>query len=96
MKGATWYQIGSNIFQLELQIKGGVSLKFDGFNKSDYESLKKFFETLQIDLKTEKLATKGYNWGEVKFRGFFFFFQKKHIERNFFLKKQRNYFMFYG
>jgi hypothetical protein len=31
--GATWTRLGARIFQLELSMKGGASIKFDGFRE---------------------------------------------------------------
>lgn len=55
---------------LELKVKGGSTVKFDGFLKGDFETLKKLMtEAFKIEVQTEQLATRGWNWGNVEFLG---------------------------
>eukprot|EP01121_Diplochlamys_sp_Union-15-3_P012086 TRINITY_DN3578_c0_g1_i2.p1 TRINITY_DN3578_c0_g1~~TRINITY_DN3578_c0_g1_i2.p1 ORF type:complete len:379 (+),score=64.77 TRINITY_DN3578_c0_g1_i2:146-1282(+) len=44
--------------------------KFNGFRPTDFEQLKNFFLTnFKTQLKIEDLASQGWNWGKVSFKG---------------------------
>lgn len=66
---SVWLRI-ARIYQLRIDLKGGVTHKFDGFNESDYTKLKEFLQkNYNVELKTENLSLKGWNWGSVDVKG---------------------------
>eukprot|EP01119_Soliformovum_irregulare_P009618 TRINITY_DN230_c0_g3_i1.p1 TRINITY_DN230_c0_g3~~TRINITY_DN230_c0_g3_i1.p1 ORF type:complete len:617 (-),score=253.70 TRINITY_DN230_c0_g3_i1:128-1978(-) len=67
---AIWIPLSSNRNRLELQLKGGASMKFDGFKNNDAERLRQSLkENFEVDLTPIKIATTGVNHGEVVFDG---------------------------
>lgn len=66
---STWIRL-ARIFQLRLDVKGGSMFKFDGFNEADFTRLKDFLkDNYSIELKTETLSLKGWNWGDCDVQG---------------------------
>ncbi|KAF2072011.1 hypothetical protein CYY_006674 [Polysphondylium violaceum] len=67
---AKWIRITPKIFQLKLSLKGGNSIKFDGFREQDSEVVRKYLkENIGIELENAELSTKGSNWGIVNVNG---------------------------
>jgi len=63
---AQWIRI-SEVFELRLKTRGGDIHRLVGFKEQDENFLKQFFkENFNVDLTTDKLCTKGWNWGEFK------------------------------
>lgn len=53
-------------WQVRVAIRGGASIRFDGFKDSDYSGLATFFPaTLGLPLTRAKQAVRGWSWGEV-------------------------------
>ncbi|EGC33185.1 hypothetical protein DICPUDRAFT_95110 [Dictyostelium purpureum] len=70
IRKANWIRVTPRVFQLNILIKGGANIKFDGFREQDYESIRKFvLENYSQTLEQLELSTKGCNWGEVKVNG---------------------------
>ncbi|KAN0023828.1 hypothetical protein ACTFIV_008215 [Dictyostelium citrinum] len=71
IKKANWTRVTPRIFQLILSIKGGATVKFDGFKEQDYEVVRKFLaDQYNVSpLDVVELSSKGCNWGEVKVNG---------------------------
>lgn len=69
VEAGRWMHVARG-FELQLQLKSGSTLSFDGFPKSQCESLRTFLKNhCDIVLREEVPAVKGWNWGEVAFAG---------------------------
>ncbi|EGG19873.1 structure-specific recognition protein 1 [Cavenderia fasciculata] len=70
IEAAGWTRMTPKIYQLNLKMKGGASVKFDGFREPDNETLKQFFkENYDIELDNIELSTRGVNFSMVKVNG---------------------------
>lgn len=57
---------GGRGYQLKLTLKGGSTLRFEGFRSSDYPDIKAFIaETFAKDLPKVAQAVRGWSWGEL-------------------------------
>jgi len=57
---------GCRGWQVRVAIRGGASVRFDGFKDSDFSGLATFFPaTLGLSLSRAKQAVRGWSWGEV-------------------------------
>ncbi|GAM21937.1 hypothetical protein SAMD00019534_051120 [Acytostelium subglobosum LB1] len=73
---ASWIRLTPKLYQLNLAMKGGSIVKFDGFREQDHEFLKKFLsESYHVDLVTAELSTKGSNFGVASIAGSMVTFQ---------------------
>jgi len=69
VRSATWLPIG-RYFQLKLGVKGGSTIKFDGFRQQDFEFLEKFIkENYKVTVKRENTTLRGWNWGQAEIVG---------------------------
>ncbi|EFA86245.1 structure-specific recognition protein 1 [Heterostelium album PN500] len=67
IQNASWIRVTPKLYQLNLAVKGGTQVKFDGFREQDYDFLKKFIsENYKIELAVKELSTKGSNFGIAK------------------------------
>ncbi|KAG0255512.1 FACT complex subunit [Mortierella polycephala] len=67
LKRTTWLRAARN-FQLRIQLRDGRIVKFDGFQREDYEKLKDIIKTnYGLQLETKEMSVKGWNWGETDF-----------------------------
>jgi len=75
IESASWIKILRSMWELEIILKNGSVIKFDGFREQDFEALQKILKmNFDLDLKLIELATKGINWGESHFQGNSMFF----------------------
>ncbi|GJJ73220.1 structure-specific recognition protein 1 [Entomortierella parvispora] len=62
-----WIRASRN-FQLRLQLRDNTIVKFDGFQRDDYDKLKEIIKTnYGLTLETKELSVKGWNWGKTDF-----------------------------
>ncbi|KAG0292965.1 FACT complex subunit [Dissophora globulifera] len=67
LKRTTWLRAARN-FQLRIQLRDGRIVKFDGFQRDDFEKLKDIIKAnYGLQLETKELSVKGWNWGETDF-----------------------------
>ncbi|KAG0206332.1 FACT complex subunit [Mortierella sp. GBA30] len=67
LKRTTWLRAARN-FQLRIQLRDGRIVKFDGFQRDDYEKLKDIIKAnYGLQLETKEMSVKGWNWGETDF-----------------------------
>ncbi|KAG0255749.1 FACT complex subunit [Linnemannia exigua] len=67
LKRTTWLRAARN-FQLRIQLRDGRIVKFDGFQRDDFEKLKDIIKTnYGLQLETKEMSVKGWNWGETDF-----------------------------
>ncbi len=67
---ATWVQVAVGM-QVRLQTRVGDTVVFEGFKKSDQDSLGAFFASHEYHAKVEsrELSVSGFNWGTFAFEG---------------------------
>jgi structure-specific recognition protein 1 len=54
--------------QIRVRLKGGSSLRFEGFRESDHAALEEFFKTaLGQNLERSNQALRGWSWGQIDF-----------------------------
>ena len=69
MLAARWMRVARG-YELRITQKSGVYARFDGFRRSDKQSLHDFFvDELKMPLTTVEIAVNGLNWGDVVFAG---------------------------
>lgn len=58
--------VGGRGMQVKVSMKGGTTLRLEGFRNSDYDDLKNFIvETYGKELVTVKQSCRGWSWGEL-------------------------------
>ena len=67
---ASWTPIGRNC-HLRLFCKSGERPHFDGFRRSDVDTLTTFFESKDIDFEKEAVESGGGNYGTLDFEGMY-------------------------
>ncbi|EER07769.1 structure-specific recognition protein, putative [Perkinsus marinus ATCC 50983] len=64
-----WYKVSKECL-LKIVMKNGDIYKYDGFQDSNYETVKAFFKKhYGLDLKKDKVSTRGWCWGESSWSG---------------------------
>ncbi|KAF9910746.1 FACT complex subunit [Lobosporangium transversale] len=67
LKRTTWLRAARN-FQLRIQLRDGRIVKFDGFQRDDFEKLRDIIKAnYGLQLETKEMSVKGWNWGETDF-----------------------------
>ncbi|KAF8986494.1 FACT complex subunit [Entomortierella lignicola] len=67
LKRTTWLRAARN-FQLRIQLRDGRIVRFDGFQRDDFEKLKDIIKTnYGLQLESKEMSVKGWNWGETDF-----------------------------
>ncbi|KAI1313072.1 FACT complex subunit [Mortierella claussenii] len=67
LKRTTWLRAARN-FQLRIQLRDGRIVKFDGFQRDDFEKLRDIIKAnYNLQLETKEMSVKGWNWGETDF-----------------------------
>ncbi|KAF4677063.1 FACT complex subunit [Perkinsus chesapeaki] len=65
----SWYKVSKECM-LKILMKNGDIYKYDGFQDSNYETVKAFFKKhYGLELAKEKMSTKGWCWGETSWSG---------------------------
>ncbi|CAG8487824.1 9224_t:CDS:10 [Ambispora leptoticha] len=68
-KRMQWIHVARN-YQLRIQLKNGDALKFDGFLKDDFDTLRELIKSnYRLNLEIKELSVKGWNWGKTDFQG---------------------------
>lgn len=58
--------VGGRAMQIKISMKGGTTLRLEGFRKSDFVDLRNFLQELYgKELVTIKQALRGWSWGEL-------------------------------
>ncbi|KAG0223573.1 FACT complex subunit [Actinomortierella wolfii] len=69
LKKATWLRAARG-FQLRLTLRDGQIVKFDGFARDDYDTLRDIVKAnYGLTLESKELSVKGWNWGKTEFQG---------------------------
>ncbi|KAF9350197.1 FACT complex subunit [Mortierella sp. AD094] len=67
LKRTTWLRAARN-FQLRIQLRDGRIVRFDGFQRDDFEKLKDIIKTnYGLQLESKEMSVRGWNWGETDF-----------------------------
>ncbi|KAK9764011.1 FACT complex subunit [Basidiobolus ranarum] len=57
-------------YELRIKLRNDATVKFDGFHRNDFETLKEVAKSLyKIPLEMKELSLKGWNWGKTEFEG---------------------------
>ncbi|KAF9585802.1 FACT complex subunit [Lunasporangiospora selenospora] len=68
LKKTYWIRAARN-YQLKLHLRDGSIVKFDGFQRDDYEKLKDIIKAnYGLQLETKEMSVKGWNWGKTEFQ----------------------------
>ncbi|KAH3765378.1 FACT complex subunit SSRP1 [Pelomyxa schiedti] len=67
IREAIWTRLSNKTGQLKIVTRNSNCVGFTGFAEADFKTIKAFMRThYSIDLQTETLFSKGWNWGEVE------------------------------
>ncbi|CAG8474080.1 6852_t:CDS:10 [Ambispora gerdemannii] len=68
-KRMQWIHVARN-YQLRIQLKNGDALKFDGFLRDDFDTLRELIKlNYRLNLEIKELSVRGWNWGKTDFQG---------------------------
>ncbi|KAF9427529.1 FACT complex subunit [Podila epigama] len=68
LKKTYWIRAARN-YQLRLHLRDGKIVKFDGFQRDDFEKLRDIIKAnYGLQLETKELSVKGWNWGKTEFQ----------------------------